>query len=342
MLSFILAGWPRPDVALLNELRTPEYAGLGAVVERALSNDPALRYQHVTELIQDVRRLSGVEYDFGAILQRVSPARFQQMFQIGNELGSGQSGKVYRAQDLRTPQAAEVAIKEIVSAQVRGSLERRAEQFYRVRDLSHPNLVALRVFFLVDTKLYVVMELVQGGSLSALMERYNTEHRRFAPADVLRLVSDVARGLAYIHQHGIVHGCVLPTNILIEDGSGRARLSDFAASVLFEGDQWHQSALVRQYAYYLAPEIARGEKATPASDVYSLGCLLSALATGQRGQLGANELFAALEETGQWREDQLERVVDLITGCMSLDASRRTCADGAEFVKAIEGLNQVV
>ena len=64
------------------------------------------------------------------------------------------------------PGAPDVAIKEISSDRVRGSLKRRAEHFYRVRDLTHPNLVQLQAFFCVDGKLYVVMEWVEGRSLA--------------------------------------------------------------------------------------------------------------------------------------------------------------------------------
>ncbi|HOG45900.1 MAG TPA: serine/threonine-protein kinase [Anaerolineae bacterium] len=339
MLCFVLSGWPHPDAALRRELGSPEYLGLGEVIERALSNDPAARYQRVTELIHDICRRAGLRYDYGAILMKVTPLRFNHMFEIVDKVGRGEAGTVYRAHDLRTPGAPDVAIKEISSDRVRGSLERRAEHFYRVRDLTHPNLVQLQAFFCVDGKLYVVMEWVEGRSLADMMEANEAQGRRFLPADSLHLVGDVTRALAFVHQQGIVHGCVVPTNVLVEkNGTEHARLSDFAASVLFEGDQWHKSALIRQYNYYLAPETARNEAVTPASDVYSLGWLLCQVVTGQRGQLSPAEIYAALEELGRWSEAQKEGLVAIIEGSTALDPARRAYADGAALLAALDGI----
>jgi serine/threonine protein kinase len=336
MLCFILTGWPRPDATLLRELKSAEYFGLGEVIERALGNEPTARYQRVTELIQAVRQHANLSYDFGAIIQKVTPQRFQQMFELGAELGHGDAGLVYRARDLRLPSSPEVAIKEIASERVRGSLERRMEHFFRIRDLAHPNLVPLQAFFRVDGKLYVVMDLVQGQSLAQLMDVNESQGKRFPPTDSLSRVADVARGLAFVHQHGIVHGCVVPTNIMVEEKTGRARLSDFTASVLFEGDQWHKSAMVRQYNYYLAPEIDKSQSVTPASDVYSLGWLFCHLVTGQRGQLNPGEIFAALEEMGRWKEPQMEAVVQVIEGSTLLDPAQRAYPDAGAFLSAVE------
>ncbi len=332
ILCFMLSGYPHPDTAVLRELKTSAYAGLGEVIERALSNDAAARYQRVTELIHEVRQRANIQYDYGAILQRVTPLRIKQMFEFGPILGQGESGSVYRARDLRSPNAPDVAIKEIASDRVRGSLERRAEHFFRVRDLSHENIVQLQTFFRVDGKLYIVMDLVDGPSLATRLEANEAQSLRFSPDTGLRIVGDVARGLAFVHQHGIVHGCVVPTNILIDQATQRASLSDFAASVLFDGDQWHKSALVRQYTYYLAPEISQGESVSPASDVYSLGWLLCHVATGQRGQLNLNEVIASLEETGHWSVDTIDHAIQLIEGSTVLDPMRRVYPDAGAFL----------
>jgi serine/threonine protein kinase len=336
MLCFILEGYPHPDASMLRELKTEKYFSLGEVIESSLSNEPANRYQRVTELIQEVRSRANLTYDYGAIIQKVTPLRFQQMFTLGAELGRGDAGAVYRAQDLRSPSAPDVAVKEIASDRVRGSLERRIEHFFRVRDLVHPNLVPLQAFFRVNGKFYVVMDMVQGQSLSTLMDSNETQGKRFPPGDSLRSVTDVARGLAFVHQHGIVHGCVVPTNILIEASNQRARLSDFTASVLFDGDQWHKSAMVRQYNYYLAPEIAEGRPVTPASDVYSLGWLLCHMVTGQRGQLSSSEIFAAMEEMGRWKESHMEHVVQLIENSTALDPNSRAYPDAGAFLAELE------
>lgn len=335
ILCFILEGYPHPDATLLRRLKLPENYSLGEVIERALANEPANRYQRVTELIQEVRQHAEIAYDYGAILQKVTPYRFQQMFKLAEELGKGVAGTVYSAHDLRVPEAADVAIKEIASDRVSGSLERRAEHFFRVRDLSHPNIVPLQSFFRVNGKLYIVMDLVKGQSLANVIDTNATENKRFTPQTILKVVTDVAQGLAFVHEHGIVHGCVVPTNILLESKNQQARLSDFTAAVLFDGDQLHKSAMIRQYNYYLAPETSRNEPVSPSSDVYSLGWLLCHMITGRRGQLSSNEIFAAMEETSQWKEKHMDLVVQIIEGSTALDPSQRAYADAGKFLEEV-------
>ena len=336
LLCFILTGYPRPDAALQRELKSKTYFNLGDVIERALANLPQNRYQRVTELISEIRKRVEVPFDFGAIIQNVTPARFQQLFQLKGELGRGQSGVVYLAQDLRSADLPEVAIKEIESQQVRGSLERRVEHFFRVRDLDHPNIVHLQGFFKVDKKLYIVMERVIGPSLAGWMEQHDQQGIRFKPAEVLKLGCDLSSALACIHAENIVHGCVLPTNVLIIAETGMARLSDFTSSVLFDREHWHKSALLRQFDYYLAPEVRGDGAISPASDVYSLGCMMAHLATSQRGILTENELYSAMEETRQWTDGQMDGLVKLVLDSTALDPGRRVIHNGAEFQAALQ------
>lgn len=338
MLCFVLVGYPYPDAALLRELNTPLYFNLGEIIERSLSIAPQTRYQHVTELIQAIRDRTGIQYNYGDINQRVTRLRFQQMFEMVSILGQGDAGTVYRAHDRRTLGAPDVAIKEISSDRVRGSLESRAEHFYRVRDLQHPNLVPLQAFFRVENQLYIVMDLADGGSLAGWMEDYQSNGKRFTPLEIQRVIGDVANGLAYVHAQGIVHACVTPANVLLT-AERRARLSDFTASVLFEGDQWHKSARVREYDYYLAPEIESGGDITPRSDVYSLGWLLCHMLTGRRGQLSQVEILAALDETGQWDERQLELLLNLVEGSTALAAMNRKYINAGEFEQAFREVN---
>ncbi|HEY9077714.1 MAG TPA: serine/threonine-protein kinase [Anaerolineaceae bacterium] len=339
ILCFMLTGWTRPDAALMAELRSKEYYQLGEVIDRALSNDPARRYQRVTELIEEIRRRAHLKFDYTAILQRVTTRRFQQLFTLEEKIGEGDSGPVFRAKDLRSPGAPDVAIKEVASDRLRGSLERRAEQFYRIRDLDHPNIVRLHSIFRVDSKVYVVMDLVEGKSLADLMDSNEKTGKRFTPAEVLKYSIDAASGVSFIHEHQIIHGCLVPTNLLVETGGGKVKISDFAGAVLFDGDQWHKSARLREYNYFLAPEIEQNKGITPATDVYSLGLLVSRLATGQRGMLTTAEIFAALEEMGRWSEGQMNGLVELIEGSIILDPQYRKYPDGLAFLRA---LNQLI
>lgn len=337
ILCFLLTGTPRYDMPTLEMLRSERFFRLGEVVERAMRTRPEERYQSVTELIAAVReRVPGVAHSYGPLIQKMDERRFRQLFQLLEEIGRGESGVVYRAHDLRVSGAPDVAVKAVENQWVSQALERRAADFFRVRDLNHPNIVRLHAFFRTNEYLYVVMEWVDGLSLAKLMEDKAAAGGRFSSAEVLSLTADVAKALACIHEHGIVHGAVIPSNILIETASKRAKLSDFATAMLYDGDQWHRSAMLRPHAYYLAPEIEQGNNVTPSSDVYSLGWLLCQLATGRRGRQMPNDILAALYELDDLSEDQRDGIVALIEGSTRNNPGGRAYPDGAAFLAAME------
>lgn len=339
ILCFLLTGSPQMDRFLANQLKSPAYYGLDEVIEKATSNEPGNRYSRVTQLIHEVCQRAGLPPNYGSILVTLDPRRFNHLFEITQEnAAEGQMGPVHKAVDHRFREGQAVALKEIASQKVRGSIEKRAEQFFRIRDLTHPNLVSLQGFYRVEQKLYVVMDWVEGRSLAGAFREYEQARRRFSPRQVLQIINDAACGLNLLHEHSIVHGCVLPTNILLQKPEDRARVSDFAASVLLDGEQWHQSARFHNFDYYLPPETNENEPLTPASDVFSLGWLLCQLATGRRGTLGEREIYAGLAETGGWTEEQIEAITNVILGSTLTQPQQREFSTAGQFLEALPHL----
>src|SRR5687768_12621001 len=191
-------------------------------------------------------------------------------YEVDRMLGQGGMGSVFLGRDivLDRPVAIKVVAPELAGAEA--IRERFLQEARLVARLRHPNIVAVYAAGEADGLLYFVMELVEGESLRDRLTR-DTRMDGDAGTIVLR---DLARALAYAHQHGVVHRDVKPENILLDSTTGTALLVDFGvARALAGGD-----ARVTMTGYtlgspkYMSPEQASGERDLDGrSDVYSLG-----------------------------------------------------------------------
>ena len=196
-----------------------------------------------------------------ATLQTVLAGRYS----IEREIGRGGMGIVYLARDVALERP--VAIK-LLPPQF-GSDERERARFVReartAAKLSHPNIVPI---FLVEAHgdlVFFVMAFVEGETLTDRVRRAGPLNAR----DGGKLVQEVAWGLAYAHQVGVVHRDVKPDNILIESGSGRAMITDFG--IAGAADAGSDTGEIIGTPQYLSPEQASGAAVDGRSDLYSLG-----------------------------------------------------------------------
>ena len=190
-------------------------------------------------------------------------------YRLGPLLGEGGMGKVFRA--TAVVDGRQVALKVLraeLSADddLRHRFRREARAAAEVR---HPNLVRVLDLGEADGRQYLAIEFVDGETL----ERRIARTGGLSPEDVLGLLSQIAPALDELHAHGLTHRDLKSSNILL-DREGTAFLTDFG---LAKGRGY--TALTRPSEVvgtldYLAPEIVRGEAATPASDVYALGCVV--------------------------------------------------------------------
>jgi len=200
-------------------------------------------------------------------------------YQILEELGRGGFGIVYHAFD--TVLEVERAIKELYPNLVNDpSFVSRFRQEARVAaKLDHPNLVSVHDFGQIGGKYYLAMGYMPGGSLKDLIKREG----KLVPKRALEILEQVGAGLSYAHSQGVIHRDLKPGNILF-DGKGQARVSDLGfARVMNVGSSQSLSVsggLVGTPAY-MAPETWRNKPATPQTDIYSLGCILYEMLTGE-------------------------------------------------------------
>jgi serine/threonine protein kinase len=237
-------------------------------------------------------------------------------YRVGALLGSGAMAQVYRAYDLKLERP--VAIKRFTSTA--NSIDRRRfeDEARLLAGLSHPGLVTIYDAGRHENSQYLVMRLVDGPSLHvALAKQQPTVDEVLALAD--RLLST----LAHVHAHGIVHRDIKPSNILV-DLDGDVYLADFGLARLVDTDSITRSGEIVGTAAYLAPEQVRGEKATPAADVYALGLVLLQCLTGHQ------EFQGSQAEAALARLTRDPVIPDWLPGELATLLAEMTAADPAK------------
>jgi tetratricopeptide (TPR) repeat protein/predicted Ser/Thr protein kinase len=193
-------------------------------------------------------------------------------------LGLGGMGSVYLARDLTLDRP--VAIK-VINQEIAANPALRERFFQEARavaKLRHPNIVPVYAAGESLGMLYFVMEFVPGESLREVV----TREKSLAPGRAVRMLREVARALGHAHAHGLVHRDVKPENILIDQESGAARLTDFGVARAFETDGGlTQAGMILGSPRYMSPEQASGDRAIDGrSDLYSLALVGYELLTG--------------------------------------------------------------
>ncbi|MDB4873722.1 MAG: putative serine/threonine protein kinase [Gemmatimonadetes bacterium] len=188
-------------------------------------------------------------------------------YQLEREIGRGGMGVVYLARDLKLDRL--VAIKTLPPHLAADSVVR--ERFLReartAGALSNQNIVPIHRADELGGQVFFVMGYVGGESLA---QRIRTRGR-VNPVEVLRILRDVADALGYAHSRGIVHRDVKAENILLDEHTGRAMVTDFGIARLAEATPLTSTGQLLGTVYYLSPEQVTGEGVDARSDIYALG-----------------------------------------------------------------------
>jgi serine/threonine protein kinase len=184
-------------------------------------------------------------------------------------LGEGGMGFVFRAR--RENDDASVALKILRQELAEDELyRRRFEREARIAsEVVHDHVVSVLDYGEASGRLYLAARFVRGVSLSERIASQGT----LSASEALRLVNDLADALGALHERGLVHRDVKPANVMIQD-DGAAALTDFGLARGIAETVLTKTGAVVGTVDYIAPELIRGQAASPSSDVYALGCLL--------------------------------------------------------------------
>jgi beta-lactam-binding protein with PASTA domain/predicted Ser/Thr protein kinase len=230
-----------------------------------------------------------------------TPQHLSDRYELGEILGFGGMSEVHLARDVRLHR--DVAVKVL-----RADLARDPSFYLRFRReaqnaaaLNHPAIVAVYDTGEAETAAgplpYIVMEYVNGVTLRDIVHTDGP----MTPTRAIEVIADACQALNFSHQHGIIHRDVKPANIMISS-TNAVKVMDFgiARALSDSGNSVTQTAAVIGTAQYLSPEQARGDTVDARSDVYSLGCVLYEMLTGEPPFVGDSPVAVAYQHV---RED---------------------------------------
>jgi eukaryotic-like serine/threonine-protein kinase len=192
-------------------------------------------------------------------------------YRLERRIGAGGMSEVWEATDAELGRKVAVKLLAFDADPERFDREARA-----AAGLAHPNVCALYDYGDADGRRFMVLELLPGGSLD---DRLAAE-RPLPDDETRRIAAEIAAGLAHAHQRGVVHRDLKPANILL-DTEGRAKIADFGIARTRGTTGLTEAGTVLGTAAYISPEQARGDPATPTSDVYAFGVILFRMLTGR-------------------------------------------------------------
>jgi eukaryotic-like serine/threonine-protein kinase len=199
-------------------------------------------------------------------------------YKIVGELGRGAMGIVYEAKDPALDRT--VALKTIILGDdAEGRKEHQKRFFLEAKaagKLTHPSIVTTYDFGEADGVAYLAMELLEGTDL-----RTRLQQGPLPAAEAVEVARQVADGLAFAHERGIVHRDIKPGNIMLLD-SGHAKIMDFGLARMRAAEHKTVTGMVLGTPKYMSPEQVAGSPVDQRSDLFSLGIVLYEMLTGAR------------------------------------------------------------
>ncbi|OBZ73803.1 hypothetical protein A0H81_05896 [Grifola frondosa] len=262
--------------------------------------------------------MSRDSYDGSAVRQTLivrEDGKAPTSFQLGNCIGRGQFGAVYRALNLNTGQM--VAVKRI---RLEGLKEEEIAQLMKevdlVKSLSHPSIVKYEGMARDDDTLNIVLEYAENGSLGQTLKAFGKLNERL----VANYVVKILEGLHYLHRNDVVH-CDLKAANILTTKNGNVKLSDFGVSLNLRAME-REMKDVAGTPNWMAPEVIELKGASTKSDIWSLACTVIELLTGRP------LMFRIVEDDmPPLPEGCSESLQNFLKSCFNKDPTKRPSAE---------------
>ncbi|MET8453931.1 serine/threonine-protein kinase [Streptomyces sp. NPDC005209] len=255
-------------------------------------------------------------------------------YRLEARLGRGGMGVVWRATDQLLGRR--VAVKELAQDdslsddEARLHRDRTLREARAVAQLSHPHIIVVHDVVEHDQRPYIVMELIDGGSLA---DRISARGPVDA-AEAARIGIDLLSALRTAHEAGVLHRDIKPANVLVESGTDRVVLTDFGIAQVAGATTLTETGSFVGSPEYTAPERMSGLRTGPESDLWSLGALLCAVLSGEspfrRDSLGG--ILHAVVAAEIHPPAQAAPLLPVVRGLLERDPERRLDAAEAELM----------
>jgi eukaryotic-like serine/threonine-protein kinase len=252
-------------------------------------------------------------------------------FEVVDRLGVGGMGTVYKARDTRLDRFVALKVLRRDLSSERDHASRFQHEARIAASVNHPNVIRILSSGTDHGQFYVVMELVDHGSLDDLIE----QRKRLPEERVLESGIQVAKGLRAAHQQGLIHRDVKPANILFVD-EHTAKIGDFGLAGV-AGEWSERQTEIWATPYYVAPERLSSGPEDFRSDIYSLGATLFHAVAGQAPIEGNTNSAAELFDLKQ-RPHDLRAVAPEVSGTTASVFQRMIAPDPAERFSSYDEL----
>jgi serine/threonine protein kinase len=212
---------------------------------------------------------------------------------IESKLARGGMAEVYLGTHINLERKVAVKILRNPSEEHSDDLERFQREARVVASLRHPNIVQVYDFDMVDNDPYLIMEYVDGPSLSAYLGRLHKDEKKLKLPHVMRMLESIASALQYAHNNKIIHRDIKPGNILLTSPTQKIKLgeplpddfvpvlTDFGLIRFLDAARQTTTGMTAGTPAYMSPEQAQGEATDGQTDVYSLGVVLYEMLAGK-------------------------------------------------------------
>jgi serine/threonine-protein kinase len=201
-------------------------------------------------------------------------------YEVIERVGRGGMAEVYKGYHPKLDRHVAIKILHGFLQEGEDFLARFEREAKAVASLRHENIIQIHDFDVYDDNYYMVMEYVDGDTLTDKLKKLSKTKLKMQLDEVLSITQQMAKALSYAHKRGIIHRDLKPSNILI-DNDGQTFLTDFGIAKIASTTQFTSTGALIGTPSYMSPEQCKGMDLTHVSDLYSLGIILYEMLTGE-------------------------------------------------------------